>query len=296
MKRVLATILVPTHDHGATLDHSVASALAQTVGDIEVFVVGDGAPDASRERVERMAKRDRRLRWFGFPKGARHGETHRNAALEEARGSFVCYLADDDLYLPEHVATMAELLRDADFAHTLPTRITPEGEPEAWAVDLSRPVYRRLLRDHLNRVPLGAAAHTMELFRRLPHRWRTTPAGIPTDVYMWAQILSVPGVRVASGRVPTMLHFPSPDRRGVANDARAAELAHWRDRLASREGRASFDAALFDFLVRDRARLDERVTAAERTLPARAWRRLRRALGFTTPGAAGSARGARPSR
>ena len=42
MTSPVATILVPTHDHGPTLRASVASALRQTVSDIEVFIVGDG--------------------------------------------------------------------------------------------------------------------------------------------------------------------------------------------------------------------------------------------------------------
>ena len=37
-----ATVLIPTHDHGPTIRHSVVSALTQTVKDIEIFIVGDG--------------------------------------------------------------------------------------------------------------------------------------------------------------------------------------------------------------------------------------------------------------
>jgi glycosyltransferase involved in cell wall biosynthesis len=48
---VRATVVIPTFDHGRLLWYFVRSALAQTVGDIEVFVIGDGVPDATREIV-----------------------------------------------------------------------------------------------------------------------------------------------------------------------------------------------------------------------------------------------------
>ena len=51
---VRATVLTPTHDHGALLGHSLRSALAQTVENIEVFVVGDGVNDDTRAVVEEL--------------------------------------------------------------------------------------------------------------------------------------------------------------------------------------------------------------------------------------------------
>ena len=53
-----ATILIPTHDHADTLRASVASALRQTVSDIEVFVMGDGVPDVTREIMREFMAAD----------------------------------------------------------------------------------------------------------------------------------------------------------------------------------------------------------------------------------------------
>jgi hypothetical protein len=222
-----ATVLIPTHDHGPTLLRSVRSALGQTVEDLEVFVVGDGVPDVTREVMDELTASDDRVRFFDNPKGPRHGELHRQAALQEARGQIVCYLSDDDLWLPGHVEEMQRLLGQADFAHALGVWIDADAEIHYVRIDLSRPYYRRLLLDGDSRISLSCGAHTMELYRRLPAGWRTTPDGTYTDLYMWQQILAVPGLRAVSGTSPTVLHFPSSKRQGWTEAQRLAELDAW---------------------------------------------------------------------
>lgn len=273
---VRATILIPTHDHGPTLGPVLRSALSQTVRDIEVFVVGDGAPESTRRLVQDAARADPRLRWFDHPKGPRHGEIHRHAALREARGEIVCYLADDDLCLPDHVETMLRLLGTADFANTLPIQVLADGTLSGWAVDLARPAYRRLLLSGVNRVPLSCGAHTLACYRRLPAGWRTTPPDRHTDLFMWQQILSQPGCRAASGMRPTVLHFPSPFRKHMSLEERVDELREWEGRLAERGGRERLTAEVLDYVARDRVRIDARLTEVLGSASFRLARRLRR--------------------
>ena len=234
---VRATVLIPTFDHGETLSYSVRSALQQTVAEIEVLIVGDGVPPLGRGFIEELIAQDPRVRFFANDKGPRHGEIHRARVLEEAAGEIVCYLADDDLWLPEHVESMLDLLVDADFAHSLPLRVEPEGTLGGWAIDLSREADRELLLNGQNRIPLSFSGHTLEAYRRLPHGWRTTPDDVPTDLYMFQQFLSCDWLRAASGTRVTGLHFPSPDRFGWTPERRCAELEHWAGRIADQQWR-----------------------------------------------------------
>ena len=93
----------PTHDHGRLLFSAARCALDQTVADLELFIVGDGVPDVTREVVAELD--DERVRFFDNPKAPSRGEVLRRAALAEAGGEIVCYLADDDLWMPHHVAS-----------------------------------------------------------------------------------------------------------------------------------------------------------------------------------------------
>jgi hypothetical protein len=232
---VKATILIPTHDHGPTLRHSVTSALTQTVKEIEVFIVGDGMPDAARDVARAVARLDSRIRLFENPKAPRHGETLRHQALREAVGQAVCYLSDDDLWMPDHVETMVALLGTCDFANALPLYIDRRQGLGSWTVNLEMSYFRRLILSGINRIPLSCAAHTLSMYRRLPHGWRTTPAGTPTDLYMWQQFLSDPNCRAKSAMRPTVVCFPASPRKSMTAVERAEELAEWSRRFTAED-------------------------------------------------------------
>ena len=258
-----ATVLVPTHDHGPTLLRSVPSALAQTVSELEVLVVGDGVPDETRELMAELTAADERVRFFDNPKGERHGEAHRHAALQKARGEIVCYLSDDDVWLPDHVEEVQRLLADADLAHTLSFAIDLD-RLHVVRLDLAREFHRQVLLGGESRIHLSITAHTMELYRRLPGGWLPTPEGIYTDLYFWQRLLSLPGTRAASGTRPTVLHFPSHIRVGWSIEERIAEIDRWAE-----PGMADgLPQRVLDNVLPDRAGLDEALANREREVEA----------------------------
>lgn len=231
----LVTVVIPTYDHGRTLDLAARSVLAQSMASLELFIVGDGVPDITREVVDALRSEDRRVRFFDNPKGARHGELHRHAALAQSQGRFVAYLSDDDLWFPEHLEVLAELLEDADLAHTLPTNTGPDGKHAMAIVDLSLARHRQAILDGGTGPSLSTTGHTAEAYRRLPFGWRTTPKGTHTDVYMWRQFLAEPWCRARSSRAPTAIHLASAARQHATEEDRLAEQARW-SRLLGDEG------------------------------------------------------------
>ncbi|HEV2718453.1 MAG TPA: hypothetical protein VG323_00425, partial [Thermoanaerobaculia bacterium] len=153
--------------------------------------------------------------------------------LQEARGRIVCYLFDDDLWLPDHVAVMQELLRGADFAFTVPAIVSVDGTISAPFVDLARPLHRRLFTNSKSGMVSEptCTAHTMALYRRLPRGWQTTPPGLAPDKFMWAQCLADPRTVARSGARPTTILFPDPPRRRWPPQRRLDELRHWSERF-----------------------------------------------------------------
>jgi glycosyltransferase involved in cell wall biosynthesis len=279
----VATVIIPTYDHGPTLRPALASALAQTVADIEVFVIGDGVPEVTREIMSAFARSDERVRFFDHPKGPRNGELYRHEALKEARGEIVCYLSDDDLWFPEHVETMQKLLDRHDFANSLPVHTTVEGVVASLVVDLGDPRFPSRMVGGTSFIPLSCGAHTLAAYRRLPQGWSTTPPGIYTDLFMWQKFLRQPGCRAQSGTLPTLLLFPSRGRRKSSSGERVEELERWAKKVADERWRQGFIAEVLDSTVRDRARIAADLADAHST---RTFRLRRRVLAAPVLGSA----------
>lgn len=256
-----ATILIPTHRHAALLGYAVRSALAQTGVSLEVFVVGDGVEDATREAIQPFLE-DPRIRFFDFPKGERHGERHRHVALQEARGAIICYLSDDDLLFPGHAAEMQRLLAEADFAHSTPAIVMPDGVLQYRPADLARPEFLALIREGRNNfISLTGAAHTRVAYDKLPYGWRPAPPTTPTDIHMWQQVCALPGFRGATAMRLTAIHFPDPSWRLVGDVPRAAALEAWLTRALRPGGDAEIQGLLEDAVRR--AALDFKLRSIE---------------------------------
>ena len=243
-----ATVLIPTHEHPQLLPFAIASARFQTELAIEIFVVCDGAGAETLEVARTEAKRDHRVRIFENPKGERHGEAHRHAALAVAAGEIVCYLSDDDLWLPEHVGRMLALMGGrAEFGFTRPVAIGVDGE----AKDLDPPADERAMKKRLragrNFVPLSAVGHRLETYRRLRDGWGPAPADVYTDLFMWRKFVAA-GATIAMHPDPTVCSFSTALRaaNGWSMSQRVAEITAWWDRILAgpKEVRRALAAAV----------------------------------------------------
>ena len=228
----LVTVIVPTHDHAGTIDLALDSVLAQTVTDIEVVVIGDGATDEVRDALDRYPA-DPRLRTVLRPKSASRAEGVRHEVLTSARSTFVGYHGDDDLMLPDHLEYLLELLEDADFANPFPMAIAPDGSAFWHGTDLALPECRDWHQHpQHNSVSLTGVVHRLSAYRRLPLGWQPAPPGRWSDHVMWQQWFATPGLTYRTGARPTTLKLDTSYRRGMTPEERRTELLSWRDRAA----------------------------------------------------------------
>jgi glycosyltransferase involved in cell wall biosynthesis len=204
-----ATVLIPTFNNVRTLPYSLRSVQAQSFSDMEILVVGDGAPPSTRDLVHSFANSDSRIRFFEFPKGERRGEAHRAVVLAiQASGRIVCYCADDDLWLPFHLESMIKFLETVDFGHSWPVEVDEFGRLHGNGGDIGDPIYRRIMCTTLDiNFGLTTIGHTMDAYRRLPGGWHPTPPGIGTDHYMCRRFFAIDGLRFGTLHEPSTIHF-----------------------------------------------------------------------------------------
>ncbi|MCK4375153.1 MAG: glycosyltransferase family 2 protein, partial [Candidatus Brocadiae bacterium] len=102
------TVLTPTYNRPAYLADAIRSVVGQQFADWEMLVVNDGGTDV-RGIVEGFG--DPRISYFNRPEN-RGKAACLNFGLERARGQYVAYLDDDDIWYPNHLATLAGALDD----------------------------------------------------------------------------------------------------------------------------------------------------------------------------------------
>ncbi len=228
-----ATVIIPTFGRADFIIWALKSVQQQTVENIEISVIGDGACPETRDIVEREAREDPRINYFDNPKGEGNGERYRHQAILRSKGKIICYLGHDDLWFPEHIETMRSLLRDADFGHSLHTHIAADGTIHGLLPLISDPSCRsRMLESRWNRFGPTCAAHARDIYSDLPYGWRPAPPTIWSDLYMWRQFINHPGCRFAGLPKTTTLSFPRSLRREYPVEQREAELAAWFPRLS----------------------------------------------------------------
>src|SRR5262245_5563956 len=209
---------------------AIQSVLAQTRRDFELFVICDGAPPDTTAAAEAAAAMDARLRVFPFAKGERHGEAHRHTVLQHARGRMICQIADDDIWFPEHLAEMAELLDKVEFGNTLHTFVGPNNRLKVNFYDLGdRAVQARMLASRWNYFGPTVAGYLLSTYRRLPIGWSPAPPDNWTDLAMWRKFLSLPDICAGSRLTVTSLQFPASLRVDWSLERRRVEIGRYAE-------------------------------------------------------------------
>lgn len=104
----LVSIIVPTFNRADMLPEALDSCLAQTYRNVEIVVVNDGSSDHTADVLERYAARDPRVRCFSKPNEGIADTL--NFGHAQARGDYLTWSSDDNLYYPDAIASMVEVL------------------------------------------------------------------------------------------------------------------------------------------------------------------------------------------
>lgn len=104
------TVVIPTRNRATILAGALASALGQRDVAIEVIVIDDGSTDDTPALLARIS--DDRLNIIR-QQTSRGVSAARNHGLRRARGEWVAFLDDDDLWAPDWLATAVGVGRQA---------------------------------------------------------------------------------------------------------------------------------------------------------------------------------------
>jgi glycosyltransferase involved in cell wall biosynthesis len=103
---MMFSVVMPLFNKAAFVVAAVRSILAQEIKDLEVIVVDDGSTDDSVQRLNLII--DSRLTIL------RHSNAGvaaaRNKGIAAVQGAYICFLDADDLWAPDHLTKIMELI------------------------------------------------------------------------------------------------------------------------------------------------------------------------------------------
>ncbi len=116
----LVSVILPCYGMGKFLSAALASVAGQTYQNFEVIIVDDCGPeDGTREAALQFIETlpDKRIIFHRMETNGGAGAA-RNHAMTLSRGEVFAFLDPDDMWLPMHLSTSLENLKDADVSIT----------------------------------------------------------------------------------------------------------------------------------------------------------------------------------
>lgn len=102
------SVMLPTYNRRNSFRHAIASALRQYHNNVQVVVVNDGGDDVSDivksfddERICHIDRKQNRGKAYSL-----------NEGLAEAKGEYVAYLDDDDMFYPNHLSALVNAMEN----------------------------------------------------------------------------------------------------------------------------------------------------------------------------------------
>jgi glycosyltransferase involved in cell wall biosynthesis len=206
---------ISTYNRRETALLALESALAQTHPPVAVFMVCDGCTDGTAEAAR--AVDDHRVVVLDKPKAPGAGWLNRNDVLEQADAEVVAWLADDDLWLPDHLERVAPLYESdvADLVQATCVLVEADDSMHGHGLDWSVARFRQgALETGRHETPSSAVSHTIELGRRAGG-WRTVDRYGDKD--FWHRMLRA-GARTSMLAEPTVLFFRAWERHQPYED------------------------------------------------------------------------------
>lgn len=155
-------MILPTYNRSALLARAITSILSQTYPHWESIVVDDASTDDTAEVVRRF--RDPRIYYVRLPFNCGHPSRPRNIGWLLARGTYIAYIDDDNVWRPhhlEHLVAAVEAHPEAAGAYGGRRHHSLEGEVE----DIVDP-------DH--GIDTGDGLHRRDLIAIMPEMWTET--------------------------------------------------------------------------------------------------------------------------
>jgi glycosyltransferase involved in cell wall biosynthesis len=108
-KNPTASIIISAYNRPKVVSYAIRSVLASDFDDWELIIVGDGCNAETEDAIKAFA--DPRIKFHNLPENTGHQSAPHNKGVELARGEFVLFLNQDDMYFPDHISKRIDFMQ-----------------------------------------------------------------------------------------------------------------------------------------------------------------------------------------
>lgn len=108
----LISIIIATYNASYVLKYAIQSVLDSSYENFELLVIGDCCTDDTEEIVTGFD--DERIQFYNLEKNSGQQATPNNFGLKKARGKYIAFLNQDDLYFPDHLLSCLNFIQKTD--------------------------------------------------------------------------------------------------------------------------------------------------------------------------------------
>ena len=200
MNLPVISVVVPTYNRVKYLNRALDSVAAQAFEDWECIVCDDASSDETREVTSARALSDPRFRLvpcerYGLPAGPR------NCGVRQARGEWIAFLDDDDVWHPVKLARQIAVARasSCDAVSVGSSHYSESEPPKFGEPTVTRSVVPiGLVGLLLRREPYPCTSATMvkrEAILRVSGFAESPAYRAVEDFDLWCRVLAIPGFR-----------------------------------------------------------------------------------------------------
>ncbi|SMX38595.1 glycosyltransferase family 2 protein [Maliponia aquimaris] len=104
------SVIISAYNRPKVIPYAIQSVLNSDYDDWEMIVVGDGCNAATEDAIRAFP--DKRIRFHNLPENTGHQSAPHNAGVDMARGKYVFFLNQDDMYFPHHIAARVAFMEE----------------------------------------------------------------------------------------------------------------------------------------------------------------------------------------
>ena len=226
--RPLVSIVTATYNASHLLRFAIKRVVQSTLADWELIVVGDHCTDDSEQVVAGFG--DPRIRFYNLERNSGQQATPNNAGVARARGRYLCFLNQDDMFLPGHLASMVAAMQqgEADIICAGYAVIEPFQSPCTAAqltVNNGGPVFRDRAY-HPSRWYLASCWFMARETAAAVGPWRQESQSLVTPSQEWLFRACRQGRRIVCSDAVSLLVLYSGARKGAYRESGFSEHGH----------------------------------------------------------------------